>query len=170
MEKLEIIKSYSRYLNSLKEENSNIIGNFDKMYKYLNSKVSIIDKDLWQSLTFDCVYKTLTKAKERQVKYKSFDQDWNNYSIERCYQLIDNFQKAERTQDNEMFDINLYRLFKLLTNEELPNVVLFMWHTFSKTELGGELLKSEREKTNKLLKAQTEEEIDELLTSKEQLS
>ena len=167
MEKLEIIKSYTRYLNSLKEESSNIIRNFDKMYKYLNSKVSKIDKDLWQALTFDCVYKTLKIAKERQVKYKSFGQDWNNYSVERCYQLIDNFQKAERTQDNEMLNINLYRLFKLLANEELPNVVLFMWYTFSKTELGGELLKSEREKVNKLMKSQTEEEIDELLTSKE---
>lgn len=41
--KLEIVKSYGRYLESLKKENSNVIDEFGKMYSYIKNKV--VDTD-----------------------------------------------------------------------------------------------------------------------------
>ena len=162
--KLEIVKAYERFLKSLKKENSDIIGDFGKMYNYLNNEVSKIDVNLWQVLTFDCVGRTLQQARDRKLRFKTDDYDWNQYSVERCYKLIDNIIKADYTQDRDSFNINVYRLFKLMTEEEEePNVILYMWHTYSKTECGRIAVNGEKERVRKMLKASTEEELEKAL-------
>ena len=161
--KLEIVKAYGRYLESLKKENSNVIDEFGKMYSYINNKVVYTDEGLWQVLFFDCPSRALQVARDRKVRFKSVGYEWNQYSIDRCYKLIDNIIKSYDTQDLDTFRINVNRLFKLLSEDEEPNVTLYMWHTYGKTEAGRAVLSGERNRVNKLIRASTEEEIESIL-------
>ena len=68
--KLEILKAYGRYLESLKKENSNVIDEFGKMYSYINKKVVDVDDGLWQVLFFDCPSRALQVARDRKVRFK----------------------------------------------------------------------------------------------------
>lgn len=161
--KLEIVKAYGRYLDSLKKENSNVIDEFGKMYSYINNKVVDTDERLWQVLFFDCPSRALQVARDRKVRFKSVGYEWNQYSIDRCYKLIDNIIKSYDTQDLDTFRINVNRLFKLLSDDEEPNVTLYMWHTYGKTEAGRAVLSGERNRVNKLIRASTEEEVESIL-------
>ena len=162
--KLEIVKAYGRYLDSLKKENSNVIDEFGKMYSYINKKVVDTDEGLWQVLFFDCPSRALQAARDRKVRFKSVGYEWNQYSIDRCYKLIDNIIKSYDTQDIDTFRINVNRLFKLLSEDEEPNVTLYMWHTYGKTEAGRAVLSGERNRVNKLIRASTEEEVESILS------
>ena len=161
--KLEIVKAYGRYIESLKKENSNVIDEFGKMYSYINNKVVDTDEGLWQVLFFDFPSRALQVARDRKVRFKSVGYEWNQYSIDRCYKLIDNIIKSYDTQDLDTFRINVNRLFKLLSEDEEPNVTLYMWHTYGKTEAGRAVLSGERNRVNKLIRASTEEEIESIL-------
>lgn len=102
-------------------------------------------------------------ARDRKVRFKSVGYEWNQYSIDRCYKLIDNIIKSYDTQDLDTFRINVNRLFKLISEDEEPNVMLYMWHTYGKTEAGRAVLSGERNRVNKLIRASTEEEVESIL-------
>lgn len=161
--RLEIVKAYGRYLESLKKQNSNVVAEFDKMYKYIINEVEKVDEKLWRTMCIDCPNKALQVAMQRKLRFKENGYDWNQYAVDKCFKLIDNINKADETNDLDTYKINLYKLFKLLREDEAPNVILYMWYTYKKTDSGKVLLKSENEKVRKLLNASTEEEIEDIL-------
>lgn len=152
---IEIIKSYTNYLKGLRHaSNTELFQNFDKMYNYLVSKV---EGKLYVTLLLDCVSKTLNECDRRQARFKTEGCNWNNASVERCFQLLNNMHKYEDRDDSAFF-VNFHNLIKLLNEEPSPNTRLYLWAQYRKSNNGRNFLQSELKRTRQLLQAKTEEE------------
>lgn len=160
---IEIIKSYTNYLKGLKHaSNTELFNNFDKMYNYLLNKV---EGKLYVTLLLDCVNKTLNECDRRQVRYKTEGCNWNGASVERCFQLLNNMHKYEDRDDSAFF-VNFHNLMQLLNEEPSPNLRLYLWAQYRKTNNGRNFLQSELRRTRQLLQASTEEETQSILQGK----
>lgn len=160
---IEIIKSYTNYLKGLKHaSNTELFQNFDKMYNYLLNKV---EGKLYVTLLLDCVNKTLNECDRRQLRFKTEGCNWNGASVERCFKLLNNMHKYEDRDDSAFF-VNFHNLIKLLNEEPSPNLRLYLWAQYRKTNNGRNFLQSELRRTRQLLQAATEEEIQCILQGK----
>lgn len=160
--KVEIIKAYERYLSSLGQNKNEVFKNFDRMYQYLTNKVE--DDKLYQVLTVDCIYKTLKVVRDKQLRFKDGSCEWHKSSIDKAYQLIENIEKAVRHEDWDTYKINVFRLFKLAKEEESPNTRLFIYSKYQEIDEGYRFFKSEKERVSKLLKVETDEEAEKVLS------
>lgn len=158
--KQEIVEAYKRYLASLNGKSSDIIGNFDAIYKHITNNC---EGEIYQALLIDCIGKTIKAVKENGLRLKDMASEWNKASIDRFFEILGNIEKARKTEDWDTYKINEYYLFKLCKEEESPHTRLYMYIKHSESIDGYNLYKSNRELVKELFNAKTEEEIEEIL-------
>lgn len=159
--KVEIVKAYGRYLESLANKNTNVFAAYDKMYRYINETVFTLDRNLYQVLLWDSIDKTLKEVKKKGLYFKSMDCEWNKTTVDLFFKYLDNLKKSN--DGDESFKINFLRLFKLLRDEESPNVRLYCWSKYREYDQGRRLITSEKDRAYRLLHASTEEEVEAIL-------
>ncbi len=159
--KLQIVEAYKRYLDSLKNDESQVFENYKKMYDYCFNKV---EGELSLLLCLDCVEMTLKAIRERQIRFKSNGLLWDKSRIDRFFKFKDAVESADKRGDDEAFKVCIYRMFKCIKEEQAPNMQLYMWSKYRDVSCGFELLTRSRATVRELLKASTDEEIDEILS------
>ena len=159
--KQKIVEAYKRYLDSLKSDESQVFENYKKMYDYCFNKV---EGELSLLLCLDCVEMTLKAIRDRQIHFKSNGLLWDKSRIDRFFKFKDAVESADKRGDNEAFKVCFYRMFKCIKEEQAPNMQLYMWSKYRDTSCGFELLTRGRATVRELLKASTDEEIDEILS------
>lgn len=162
-EKLKIVGAYKRYLESFKTINteSQLFENYKKMYNYA---FNTVEGELSLLLALDCVEMTLKHIREKQLHFKYSGCEWEKSRNDRFFKFKNAVESADKRGDTEAFKVSFYRMFKCIKEEEAPNMQLYMWSKYRDTTCGFDLLTRGRAIVRELLKASSEEEIDEILS------
>ena len=83
--KQQIVEAYKRYLASLNGKGSDIIGNFDAIYKHITNNC---EGEIYQALLIDCIGKTIKAVKEKGLRLKEMASEWNKASIDRFFEIL----------------------------------------------------------------------------------
>lgn len=164
MKNITIMKAYKRYVESLETINSPLFTDYKRVFEYLYE----VDGDLTYYLFLDCICRTLKAIEKKQMHFKTSHMDWNKERVNEFFSLLNYTTKAYQRQDNEAFTVCFYKLFKCISEEELPNLQLYMFSKYNETEYGGKYLSSSSGIVKELLKCETEEEIDDCLKEYEE--
>lgn len=161
-EKLKVMNTYKRYLESLGNKDSNLVENFRAVCKYLDDNT---DEYFYVALMTNCVFNTVKAAKERNLKLRDMASDWNHSAVQEFFNLKDKAVNLKRIGNYESYKVIEYRLQKLIYEEESPHTKLYMYIKHSESEDGYEFYKHSKNTVWKLLKAKSSNEIESILSS-----
>ena len=152
MDKKQIIEVYQRYVTSLKGEESDIIKNFQAMYQWL--KQNCEDKDIWVTLNYGMIAKSIQEAERSELNFKDSSQgQWNGSLAKMGYQLARATSKALDEGDRQKSVNCLVELYKLISEvADIPALQLYICRCYYLTETGQSFFNRMEKDANQMIK------------------
>lgn len=164
--KLTIVEQYKKYLNAISKDNgSSIPSLFKKFYDFLGKEHNEgLDFDFYFHILRNSIKCAIKQIENKKVYLKKLSADWDDSSVKQCYKLINLLEQNAKNDDGDSYLVNFNRLSNLLFLEtEDPCTMLFMCTCFSRTEEGNTFFNCRSYEVSQLIKASSEEEIEEIL-------
>lgn len=161
--KKTLVQQYGRYLDLIKREEdcSKLVVYFSNCKKLLYEKCE--DSALATTLELDSIYKLLVQVRERNIMLKNLAWKWNHDAVQECYRLLKLIKSVPYEVNEEQYMVNEAKLFRLINEQEDMAMQLYLYFLHWKEPDGKRLYESSRGVVEKLLKARSDEEIDEIL-------
>lgn len=171
--KKTILEQYTKYLQLINEcKKEELPTNFKKFTDFL--KANTDNKRFQGILYLDCIHKTLVQVSQREVRLKELSQSWSSTAAKKCWEKVNKLNSIRKEEEDtssvsisDRYKILLGSLFNFMEEQTDPCLKLYMYMAHeSKDSDGQKLYGSEMLLVDKLLKADSEEEIEALLQPK----
>ncbi len=163
--KFTIVQQYKKYCNAvLSNDGRGIPSLFKKFDDFLEKEFQDgMDFELWYLMKRRSINFTLHQIFEKQVFLNKLTLDWDTSAVQECYKLIGILKRCDESDDENSWRICFARLAKLFQDTEDPCTKLYLYNCYYQTIEGKKFFNDGKKKFNSILKAQSEEEIEELL-------
>lgn len=163
--KLTIVQQYKKYCDAVQSNSgSGIPSLFKKFEDFLEKEFQDgMDYELWYLMKRRSISFTLHQIFDKQVYLNKLSLDWDSSAVQECYKLIGNLKKYDESDDENSWRICFARLVKLFQDTEDPCTKLYIYTCYYKSIEGKKFFNDGKDKFKKILEAQSEEEIEELL-------
>ncbi len=175
MENITIAKTYQRYLNKINEaEAQEIPSLFGRLKSFLQREdVATSDtKRLRNIIENDALGQTVVQCRKKETRFKDAAEQWDSSAVQNFYKLkalVNTYTtKVHRNQlvaesETEQYQVNIYRLLKLLEEQEDPSLELYLATVYVSSMDGEKIFFTQRQTVKKLFNAKTEEEVEEIV-------
>lgn len=160
--KKTLVQQYEKYLDAIKQDDgNNLVLNFSKFVDLLSRECN--DSKLRSELELACINNALVQVRERNIMLKNLAWKWNHDAVQECYRLLKLIKSVPYEVNEEQYMVNEAKLFRLINEQEDMAMQLYLYFLHWKEPDGKRLYESSRGVVEKLLKARSDEEIDEIL-------
>lgn len=132
MEIKTVLETYSRYLDTFKDGNADIINNYEKIINFIDTNCKG-DKllDLNGVLTRHCIGRNIMEMKKRGINAKASRSDgWSTAVVTEGYRLLGIIRQADKMDDPNTFKLSLFNFFEL-ANQQPPHLQLYLYMCYS---------------------------------------
>ena len=129
METQTVFETYKRYLETFKDKNADLFGNYGKITNFIDTNCE--GDDLRYLLSMHCIGRNLDEIRKRNIKIKDYSTDgWSTVVTSNGYQLLRKIKEAEREGDMNAYKLNLHRFYTLAENQA-PHLQLYLYLCYS---------------------------------------
>lgn len=136
MDKKKVLEVFSRYLNSLEDQHSNIGENTSAVLRWIEQNTQ---HPLMGKAQMQCIYEAVQTIQERGISCKKqAGSTWDGNVVKKFYKTLDNLSEAFNQGDDERCYVLGVTLSKLMYSATLdaPWLGLYMWLCYSKSKPG----------------------------------
>lgn len=175
MTKLELVTGYKRYLknSALADKERNLVEDYTKMEKWLNGNATgdTSSNELIQMLCMDAVYRTITKAVNRNIKFKEIASfgSWDGQAVKKGTGYIPALKNASNVGDYDTYTIvngQLTRLMQNLMEEGCDAARLYIFQAWMQQDSTiMRVFRKTHKEVEQILGLSTDEDIEAMLQS-----